>query len=187
MFDHRLLQSCVVDQIFVVRHNIVSMDVSCRICSKIFNIKPSHRKLGWGKYCSIECRSKSQLKGKIVTCHLCGKLVYRSPNKLLHSKSGKYFCDKSCQTLWRNSLFSGENSPKWVNGKRAYRKILLRNNIMPKCCICNNKETKVLNAHHKDHNRSNNKISNLVWLCLNCHYLVHHDTKLDILVKSLHK
>jgi len=31
-------------------------------------------------------------------------------------------------------------------------------------------------VHHIDKNRNNNGIENLIWLCQNCHYLVHHYT-----------
>jgi len=33
---------------------------------------------------------------------------------------------------------------------------------------------KVIIVHHIDKNRKNNKLSNLAWLCRNCHFLVHH-------------
>lgn len=146
----------------------------CQICFKQFYIKPSHLKLGWGKYCSIKCRSAAQLKGKIVKCFTCGKEIYRSPKLLSRSKSKKYFCSKSCQTLWRNKQYVGELSKKWVNGRNSYRKVLLRNKIKPICKLCNFSDERVLIAHHIDHNRENNKLNNLVWLCLNCHYLIHN-------------
>jgi predicted HNH restriction endonuclease len=31
----------------------------------------------------------------------------------------------------------------------------------------------VLAVHHVDQNRTNNKVTNLAWLCHNCHHLVH--------------
>ncbi|MBI4281264.1 HNH endonuclease [Candidatus Uhrbacteria bacterium] len=35
------------------------------------------------------------------------------------------------------------------------------------------KNNRVLLVHHIDENRKNNVLSNLVWLCRNCHFLVH--------------
>lgn len=158
--------------------------VACRVCLKKFYTKPSHQKLGWGKYCSTFCRSRAQCKGQKVTCHVCKKEIYRSPKALKHSKSGKFFCSKSCQTLWRNDEYVGEKSSNWKNGERAYRNILKRSGRRQVCALCENSDMRVLTAHHKDHQRYNNVLENLVWLCLNCHYLVHHDHELDKKVRS---
>lgn len=151
----------------------------CGICSKEFYIKPSHQKRGWGKFCSTICRSKAQCKGKFVKCFICGKDVYRSPKALTRSKSDKFFCSKSCQTIWRNGEYIGEKSKNWKNGEHAYRSILKRGGKRPTCILCQNTDERVLAVHHKDHNRSNNTLENLTWLCFNCHYLAHHDKKLS--------
>ena len=42
--------------------------VTCKVCCGTFYAKPSHIKLGWGKYCSGDCRIISQRKGKEVAC-----------------------------------------------------------------------------------------------------------------------
>lgn len=156
----------------------------CLICGKDFYSKPSHKKLGWGKYCSRTCTNKSQLKGKYFKCSICGKSVYKSPKEQKHSVSGKFFCSKSCQTLWRNSYFIEERSVNWKNGEKSYRNILKRSKNKPICILCGINNEVVLAAHHKDHNRLNNSLENLVWLCLNCHFLVHHDDILDQRVRN---
>ena len=149
--------------------------VKCKICSHEFYVKPSHQKLGWGKYCSTICYSKAQQTGKIVECYICKSQVYRKASKLIDSASKKYFCSKSCQTTWRNGEYLGEKSSNWINGKQTYRNILKRNGISPKCAICSITDIRILNAHHINCDRNNNDINNLIWLCMNCHYLVHHD------------
>lgn len=150
--------------------------VVCLICCKEFYVKPSHQSMGWGKYCSIACRTRGRLNGKNVICFVCGKTVYRSKKNLKNSASGKFFCDKSCQTIWRNTvLYSGENHPNWVFGESAYRNILKKTNRKQVCVLCKTVDKRILAVHHYDKNRQNNAISNLVWLCYNCHYLVHHD------------
>jgi len=158
--------------------------VKCKICDKPFYIKPSHQKLGWGKYCSISCRSKSQIRGRNVMCNVCGKKIHRCPRQLNHSKSGLFFCTKKCQTLWRNKFFSGEKHANWINGESSYREILKRANVQEKCKLCGFTNKMVLSVHHLDHNRQNNDVSNLIWLCFNCHYLVHHDNRSE---KSLQR
>jgi predicted HNH restriction endonuclease len=41
------------------------------------------------------------------------------------------------------------------------------------CKKCGNKDARVLEVHHLDKNRKNSNIENLIWLCANCHTLVH--------------
>jgi hypothetical protein len=153
--------------------------VSCKICSKEFYVKPNHLKLGWGKCCSRECSSKTRLKGEYIKCETCGKDVWKVPKDIKRSKSGKFFCNKSCQTKWRNVKYSGENHPLWRGGEIIYRERMLKNKRTPKCKNCGIDDLRVLIVHHKDQNRKNSEINNLVWLCRNCHHLVHiHKTRI---------
>lgn len=152
--------------------------VKCAICHKKLYAKPSHLQKGWGKYCSIECRTKSQFKGSIVKCFICNKEIYRSQKELRKSESNNYFCGKKCQAIWRNKyLFSGINHANWKDGEASYRQALIRSNKEKLCLLCGISDFRVLAVHHKDKNRKNNDILNLYWLCHNCHYLVHHYKK----------
>lgn len=149
------------------------------MCGKEFYVKPSHQLLGYGKFCSLKCLHESSKTGKLVKCHICGKETWKTPKAFLKSKSNKFFCGKSCQTKWRNTEYSGENHHLWKGGNSTYREILIKSGIEPKCKICGNKDKRVLAVHHLDKDRKNNKVINLVWLCLNCHHLVHrHEVKI---------
>ena len=150
--------------------------VNCEKCKKEFYAKPSWLEKGWGKYCSPKCHHEGLKKGKFVVCSICHKKIWRKPRQLKHSKSGKYFCNKSCQTLWRNTIvFVGENHPNWKTGERNYGQILDRNKREQVCVLCKNKDKRVLAVHHLDGNKKNVELKNLIWLCWNCHFLVHHD------------
>lgn len=153
--------------------------VRCKVCLKEFYVKPSHQKLGWGKFCSRDCQWQAQLKGRYVNCFTCGKKIYKAPKALNRSKSGNFFCNKRCQTIWRNQVYVGEKSYNWKNGEKAYRQILKRSDRKMTCFNCKANDKRVLAVHHRDHNRSNNNLSNLIWLCYNCHFLVHHDIELN--------
>ena len=142
---------------------------SCKICRKKFYAKPNWLKRGWGKYCSGKCQFKAQLKGKFMYCNICRKKAWKTPLQLKRSKSEKFFCSKSCQTLWRNREFSGPRHPNWTGGEFAGRRILERANKKVVCTHCNAADKRVLMVHHKDGNRKNNRITNLIWLCQNCH------------------
>jgi hypothetical protein len=148
--------------------------LKCKICSTEFYVKPSHLKLGHGKYCSIKCRAEGQKNGKKVICDVCGKDVWRTPKDFGRSKSGKFFCSKSCQTKWRNEFYSGEKHYLWRGGEFVYRNLMLKSGNFPKCKLCGIDDIRILVVHHRDKNRKNQKLENLVWLCMNCHHLVHN-------------
>lgn len=150
---------------------------NCLICYKRFYAKPSHINMGWGKFCSKTCQYESQKTGKITLCHTCKAKVYKTMSDQLKTNSGKLFCSKSCQTIWRNKKFSGDKHSNWAGGISSYRIALTRSSKAFQCAKCNLKDKRVLAVHHLDKNRSNNKLSNLIWLCHNCHYLVHHSKK----------
>ncbi len=148
--------------------------VFCKKCSKMFTAKQSHLKLGYGIYCSIQCKRNAQKNGYFVDCSICKEKVYKPKRIFLRSKSKKYFCSKTCQAIWRNKVFSGTNHPNWKFGKYVYRTLLERNNVPAICVLCKVTDKRVLAVHHIDHDHSNNKLENLTYLCHNCHHLVHH-------------
>lgn len=151
------------------------LKVKCKVCKKLFAAKPSWVKNGWGKYCSAECHHKGLKTGKVVKCDICEKETYKTLKSLRVSKSQKWFCSKSCQTRWRNSVFVGEKHGNYVDGKSAYRSVLGRHKVPKLCRLCGTKDARVLAVHHIDRDRTNNNVKNLAWLCHNCHHLVHHD------------
>ena len=148
--------------------------VKCLICSKKFYGKPFFLKIGHAKYCSQACMRIGSRTGKIVKCYSCDKEVYKTKKALRVSQSKKYFCTKSCQTKWRNSVFIGPKHANWKDGKHSYRSVMSRHKIPRICQICETKDARILAVHHVDHVRENNSVSNLAWLCHNCHFLLHH-------------
>lgn len=150
-------------------------NVNCIICSSVFYCKPSHSARGWGKYCSKECQYKGMKTGQLFSCYHCKKQTYRTVRDQSNTKSGKFFCNKSCQTIWRNStLYVGANHANWNGGGASYRSRLLKATLHQACTKCKTMDKRILAVHHKDRNRKNNELSNLIWLCHNCHFLVHH-------------
>lgn len=144
------------------------MTVRCKQCAKEFYIKPSHKKLGYGIYCSRRCSDSGRRKGAVVSCAKCGKAFYAPQKQLLLSKSKLYFCRKECYLTYQ----VGERHPLWKTGENSYLS-LMRKKRKQICRRCSIKNKRVLLVHHIDKNRKNNVLSNLVWLCRNCHHLVH--------------
>jgi len=149
--------------------------VACCICQEVFYAKPRHIQRGWGKYCSRHCQHKGQHRGKQYECGVCKMELYRTPAELRKSRSGNFFCNKSCLAVWKNTNApKGEGHFNWKDGSSAYRAIMKKSGVTPKCSKCKLKNINVLVVHHIDQNRKNNNVSNLCWLCRNCHYLVHN-------------
>ena len=72
-----------------------------------------------GKFCSQKCQFQAQRNGVYIKCSACKKLIYRTPRHFKHSKSGKFFCDKSCLAIQNitNYLLFGHNTfvfPKFL-------------------------------------------------------------------------
>jgi hypothetical protein len=148
--------------------------VNCIVCEREFYVKPNRIKKGWGKYCSKQCNYQGQKTGIILPCFNCGQETYKTTVDQKRSQSGRYFCSKSCQTVWRNSeLFVGEHHANWRGGESSYRDALRRAKVVQVCARCKIHDARVLAVHHKDRNRQNNTITNLTWLCHNCHFLIH--------------
>jgi len=146
--------------------------LTCPICSKDFYRKPSHVKAVENSYCSQECSAKAQRNGKIVECHECGEKIYRAQQYL--DKYDRFFCSQECASQWRSEEFRGKSHGNWKHGKFAYKNILAEKSDSAECVLCEEGNEYVLVAHHIDEDRSNNDSENLVWLCRNCHHLVHN-------------
>lgn len=146
----------------------------CGVCGKDFKTKQFYIHKGQGKFCSTACKGVATRNGREYSCHSCGILIYRAQGRLKKSSSGKMFCSRSCQTKWRNQEFIGPKHANWIHGRSAYQSVLRRNRVPEQCSLCKTLDKRVLAVHHIDRNRLNNELQNLVWLCHNCHFLVHH-------------
>ncbi len=149
--------------------------VNCNNCNISFDAKPYHIRLGQGKYCSSTCQYKGAMNGKNLECEICDKKIYRTRGQLNRTKSGKMFCGKSCQAKWRNKVYSGPRHKLWNGGASVYKRVMKNKNELKICKFCRIEDKRVMAIHHIDKNHMNNDPDNLVWLCHNCHYLVHHD------------
>lgn len=149
----------------------------CKICNTLFYAKPGHVKRGWGIYCSRTCHYSDTIEKVKKECETCKKPVFVVRSKIIRSKSGKFFCNKSCQTKWRNRQYVGNKHSNWKDGLNSYQSILDRNKVPRICLLCKITDIRILVTHHVDENHRNNELSNLARLCHNCHHLVHNRPK----------
>ena len=113
------------------------------------------------------CLEKDFEKVRFKTnCAYCGKEIIRVKSDMESNKTGLFYCSKNCGNLHKNKI--REESGEWDNSGN-YRKKALKT-YEHKCAICGYKEdTRILEVHHIDEDRENNKLSNLIILCPNCH------------------
>lgn len=150
-------------------------NVACKTCHAEFYAKPFWIRRGYGKYCSPACQYEGRKAGAAKPCHICSKSTYKKKRQLDASQTGLFFCGRSCQAKWRNQVFFGPKHSNWKEGRFSYRSVLIRNGIEKVCTLCETKDARVLAVHHRDRDHRNNELSNLAWLCHNCHFLIHHD------------
>jgi 5-methylcytosine-specific restriction endonuclease McrA len=145
--------------------------------------------------------AKEQIKslgGKVPNC---GKWC-RSSDKTKHPrwKGGKPKCVDcgarlaSYYSKWcvgcRSIAFSGTNHPLWSGGLTDYpeewnedlkRKVRRRDGYTCQRCGVHQRELKrKLDVHHKDENKFNCDLDNLVSLCGSCHTKVHKNREVQV-------
>lgn len=180
----------------------------CTVCGVEFN-KPDHRvkrtKTGM-HYCSRECYVKQPIitqekTGRYVSCVNCSQVFYRSQATLDLSKSGDWFCSKTCRGSYISRVSREDTnvtclscgkefhtSPSKISttlycsrdcwksfikssGPSYYRKF---KGIICDTCGFIPEDLCQLDVHHADGNKKNNEENNLITLCANCHRFVHN-------------
>ena len=155
--------------------------IVCTQCGNKFERADKHineaKKNNWKIFCSKECLAASRVTSVNVVCGHCTKPISRTQAQFKRSQSGDCYCSRSCATAANNKKHkSGENHHYWTGGSSKYRPLALRTYG----CLCQNPNCVLraanitvpdvlLDVHHKDHNRKNNKIENLQVLCVYCH------------------
>ena len=135
-------------------------NINCSICNKRIYRRPNEIQSRKGRaFCSrmcygIFCR-------KETSCIVCGKLILAGQNKKT--------CSRSCANIHRVGIQYKINSPKdKVKSQRAL-KIKILKDRSKKCERCSYKKYQILEIHHRDRNRNNNNLENLLLICPNCH------------------
>lgn len=159
-----------------------AIKVVCNSCGKKFLKAVRHikRKPTSKHYCSSKCASKGLRNKIILECNNCGKKFERAPSKMKYSKSGLHFCSRKCKD--KAQCIGGliEIQPAHYGAGRSKYRELAFDKYPHECAICGYKNnTKILEVHHIDCDRSNNDIDNLVILCPNCHTELHFLNRLQ--------
>lgn len=140
-------------------------NIRCTVCGRSIYRRPIQLKQTKGKaYCGQACYGISCRNEK--PCVVCGVMMLSS----LHKKT----CSRVCANKHRIGIKYKINRP---NDKSEYFRVLklrLVEKRGSKCERCDYCKIEVLQIHHKDRNRRNNKLENLELVCPNCHFEEHH-------------
>jgi hypothetical protein len=76
------------------------VNVECAKCHKVYE-KPLNRfneaiKYGSKQYCSIDCKNQAHSTGVKKNCSFCNKEIVVLQAEIRKSKSGNFFCNRSC-------------------------------------------------------------------------------------------
>lgn len=108
--NHRKFCSrrCSVIKTWQTRKRAKTVKIICKYCGKEFKLRASETRVKLGKvsYCSLECKNKAQMTGKIINCLQCGKEFYTTHRK---------FCSKECASEHRSEYFLNK---KKLNGTK---------------------------------------------------------------------
>lgn len=157
------------------------MVIKCTKCDKDFECSTRkfnlNKKNNYKTYCSNKCKIDGQKTSLNLKCTTCNKDVERRVSQLEKSKSKKVFCSTSCAAKTNNRAKIGIKHPSFTDGKASYRNTKLRSLTYIICEKCGIDDIRVLEVHHIDKNRDNNKLENLKIFCANCHLIVHYEDR----------
>ena len=122
------------------------------------------------KFCSPSCAYSEKVKqGNTETiCSQCGCSFYKKNSSLTNSKSGLFFCTRSCKD--KGQKLTSNIQEIWPDHYGTGYKALID---IIKCKVCGIEDHWKLSIHHIDGNHFNNVINNLEVVCFNCHSTRH--------------
>ena len=110
-------------------------------------------------FCSTVCHGLSCRKE--TPCLICGKPIRAGLNKKT--------CSRSCANKHREGIRYKMNRSKDKAKSQRSLKIKLLQARGSSCERCGFNKYQILQIHHKDKNRNNNKLDNLMIVCKSCH------------------
>lgn len=143
----------------------------CKQCGAEFFTYKSEIAKGGGKFCGRSCATTF-------------RNIHYNPtlSSEVRKKISKHHADISGKN---NPMYGrrGELAPSYIDGRNKYkgdryRRIMLANTY-PVCELCGEENINNLHVHHKDKNRKNNTLDNLMWVCSSCHNNIIHKRERD--------
>jgi hypothetical protein len=135
-------------------------NTECIICKTPIYRRPIQIEKSAGKvFCSMNCYGISSRKE--IPCAVCGKLILTGLNKKT--------CSRSCSNKYRTGIKYKIGRPKDIAKTFRVFKLRLMEERGRVCERCNYSKYEILQVHHKNRKRMDNRSANLEILCPNCH------------------
>jgi hypothetical protein len=92
----------------------------CPSCHRSFTVEGHKVAYGWGKYCSVDCKNRAQVKRITVPCDACGTPITGKPSRF--RRNAHSFCNEKCAARWRTTHVSSIRFWKSIqaNQRAAY-------------------------------------------------------------------
>lgn len=142
----------------------------CKYCGNEFRVSPSVVERGRGNFCSVSCGTTY-------------RNITNNPTRSneVRKKISANHADVSGEN---NPMYGrrGKDAPSYIDGRSSftgdtYRRILLASGAEQKCSECGSVQN--LHAHHANGDHGDNRLENLVWLCVSCHNNIAHKYERD--------
>jgi hypothetical protein len=140
-------------------------NTACLSCGKAMYRRPADLKRSNGRaFCCLACYGISCRKEN--PCIICGKLILGG----LHKKT----CSRTCSNKNRSGTQYKLGRPR--DKARVLSKVKERLSSLRgrKCERCTYNIFEVLQVHHKNRDRKDNRPENLELICPNCHFEEHY-------------
>lgn len=149
-------------------------NAECLICKKEIYRRPIELARSKGRaYCSSQCYGKASIKEK--PCLVCGKGIRAGLNKKT--------CSRICANRHRKGIHYNAGRPKDNVASIRAIKLRLLGERGAFCERCRYSKIEILQIHHKNRNKNDNRSENLEIICPNCHYEEHFLEKSWLRVK----
>ncbi len=139
-------------------------NTKCLVCGINIYRRPFQIEKNKGRFfCSLSCHGVHSRNE--TPCRICGKMIMAGLNKKT--------CNRACANKYRAGIKYKIGRPRDKAKTFRVLKLRLLEERGKNCERCGYNKYEILQIHHKNRNKKDNRIDNLEIICPNCHYEEH--------------